>query len=189
MPAEAKILLLSDVAEEAERIGQTLRQVSGGREVRFAADERSALELLVTQEFEIVFAHLRKGALACTYFLNEVWKRNPKSARFLLANSMTDSDALIRCALGAHQFIQMPVDPQTISAALARADSVKRFVRNERIQLLVSRMRTLPSRPSLYMEVMRELRSSTASAGAVGELVSKDFAISSKLIQVANSAF
>ena len=50
-------------------------------------------------------------------------------------------------------------------------------------------MRTLPSRPSLYLEVMRELRSPTASAATVGELVEKDLAISTKLIQVVNSAF
>jgi putative nucleotidyltransferase with HDIG domain len=39
------------------------------------------------------------------------------------------------------------------------------------------------------MELMRELRSSKASAQAVGELISKDLAISSKLIQVVNSAY
>ncbi|MGZ8900993.1 MAG: HDOD domain-containing protein, partial [Limisphaerales bacterium] len=50
-------------------------------------------------------------------------------------------------------------------------------------------MRTLPSRPSLYLEVMRELRSPAASASTVGELVEKDLAISTKLIQVVNSAF
>ena len=36
---------------------------------------------------------------------------------------------------------------------------------------------------------MRELRSPTASAATVGELVEKDLAISTKLIQVVNSAF
>jgi putative nucleotidyltransferase with HDIG domain len=50
-------------------------------------------------------------------------------------------------------------------------------------------MRTLPSRPSLYLEVMRELRSSNANAKIVGELVAKDLAISTKLIQVVNSAY
>jgi putative nucleotidyltransferase with HDIG domain len=39
------------------------------------------------------------------------------------------------------------------------------------------------------MELMRELRSSNASAAVVGDLVAKDLAISTKLIQVANSAY
>jgi len=50
-------------------------------------------------------------------------------------------------------------------------------------------MRTLPSRPSLYLEIMRELRPNNANAKVVGELVSKDLAISTKLIQVVNSAY
>src|SRR4029079_13323754 len=100
-----------------------------------------------------------------------------------------DSDVLVRCALGPHQFIPVPINPEKLDAALARAASIKRSVNNEKIRSLVSRMRTLPSRPALSIEVMRELRSAKASARAVGELVSKDLAISTKLIQVANSAF
>jgi putative nucleotidyltransferase with HDIG domain len=50
-------------------------------------------------------------------------------------------------------------------------------------------MRTLPSRPALSIEIMRELRSTRTSATVVGELISKDVAISAKLIQIANSAF
>ena len=96
---------------------------------------------------------------------------------------------MVTCALGSHHFLQKPLDAQTLASALSRADAINQYVRNDRIQSLVSRMRTLPSRPSLYLEVMRELRSPTASAATVGELVEKDLAISTKLIQVVNSAF
>jgi putative nucleotidyltransferase with HDIG domain len=189
MPAEAQILFYSDLPDEGGLIEQTLRQVSGSEHVRVASDPKAALDLLANEKFDLVFARSQKGALASTDFLNEVWKANPKSTRFVLADSAPDSEALVRCALGAHQLISTPVDPDGLSAALERANSIKRFVKSERIQLLVSRMRTLPSRPTLYVELMRELRSSNASAGTVGELVSKDLAISAKLIQVANSAF
>jgi putative nucleotidyltransferase with HDIG domain len=53
----------------------------------------------------------------------------------------------------------------------------------------VSRIRTFPSRPTIYVEVIKELRSSNASAQTVGELVSRDLAISTKLLQITNSAF
>ncbi len=189
MPTEAQILLFSDIPDEGEMIEKVLREVSGLETVQVAKDQKGALDLLSKEKFELVFARSQKGALASTDFLNEVWKVNPKSTRFLLADGAPDAEALVRCALGAHQLIPTPVDPKQLSSALERANSIKRFVKSDRIHTLVSRMRTLPSRPSLYVELMRELRSVNASAGTVGELVSKDLAISTKLIQVANSAF
>src|SRR5262249_8047361 len=112
----------------------------------------------------------------------------PKTVRFFLSASI-DSDVMVTCVLGAHHFLQKPLDLSALQAALHRADSMNRLLRNERIQSLVSRMRTLPSRPSLYLELMRELLSSNARAITVGELVAKDLAISARLIQVVNSAY
>jgi putative nucleotidyltransferase with HDIG domain len=188
MSGETQILVFSDFPSEGEVIEQTLREISG-RAVQAVLDEETALQTLGAHTPEIVFAHLRAGAVASTSFLNEVWTRKPQTTRFLLGDSTADSDVLVRCALGPHQFIPGPINPEKLDAALARADSIKRIVNNEKIRSLVSRMRTLPSRPALSIEVMRELRSAKASASAVGELVSKDLAISTKLIQVANSAF
>lgn len=56
------------------------------------------------------------------------------------------------------------------------------------MQGLVSRFRTFPTRPSLYLEVMKEIRSAHPSIETIGEMVSKDLAISTKLIHLVNSA-
>jgi putative nucleotidyltransferase with HDIG domain len=188
MPGDAQILVFTDFPSEGERIEQTLRTISD-RAVRTVIDPETALGMVGADSPEIVFTHLRAGAVASTCFLNEVWTRNPQSTRFLLGDSTADADTLVRCALGPHQFIPAPIDPEKLDAALGRAKSIKSFLQNEKIRQVVSRMRTLPSRPALSIEVMRELRSVKASAGAVGELVAKDVAISTKLIQMANSAF
>ncbi len=45
------------------------------------------------------------------------------------------------------------------------------------------------SLPTLYVEVLKELRSPNASAQAVGEIVAKDLAMSAKMLQIVNSAF
>ena len=188
MPSEAQILVFSDSPAEGEKIAETIRKISN-RAARAVIDPATALKMIGADGEEIVFAHSQAGTTAATRFLNEVWTRNPKTTRFLVGDSAPDSDALIKCAFGPHQFIPGPIDPEKLKAALSRADAIKRFVRNEKIRELVSRMRTLPNRPALSIEIMRELRSAKASAGVVGELVSKDVAIATKLIQMANSAF
>jgi len=133
-------------------IERTLREISG-HSLRSALDQETALAALASDSPEIVFAHLREGAVASTSFLNEVWTRNPQTTRFLLGDSTADSDTLVRCALGPHQYIPAPLDAHKVETALKRAEAIKRFLRDEKIRLLMAKMRTLPSRPTLSIEV------------------------------------
>jgi putative nucleotidyltransferase with HDIG domain len=184
----ARILLLADEPGDLSKLKTLLGEAAPDRGVFCATNQKEALAALEKNDFECVFCDLTSGPEVGSQFLQEIWKSRPRTVRFLLAKSITP-DLMVTCALGANHFLQKPLDVFTLGSALSRADAINQFVRNDRIQSLVSRMRTLPSRPSLYIEVMRELRSPTASATTVGELVAKDLAISTKLIQVVNSAF
>jgi putative nucleotidyltransferase with HDIG domain len=188
MIGNARILLVADEPRDLAALKSLLAEAAPNRGLHTVSNTREALTALEKSDFEVVFCDLSSGPEVGAQFLQEVWKLRPRSVRFLLARGLTP-DLMVTCALGSHHFLQKPLDAHAISSALSRADAIAQYVRNDRIQSLVSRMRTLPSRPSLYLEVMRELRSPTASAITVGELVEKDLAISTKLIQVVNSAF
>ena len=188
MSGTARILLLADEPRDLAALKGLVVEAAPERTVHTVTSTKEALAALDKEDFEVVFCDLLSGPEVGAQFLQEVWKQRPRTVRFLLARGLTP-DLMVTCALGSHHFLQKPLDALTISSALTRADAINQYVRNDRIQSLVSRMRTLPSRPSLYLEVMRELRSPTASASTVGELVEKDLAISTKLIQVVNSAF
>ena len=188
MIGTARILLVADEPRDLAALKSLLAEAAPDRGLHSVSNTKEALAALEKSEFEVVFVDLSSGPEVGAQFLQEVWKLQPRTVRFLLARGLTP-DLMVTCALGSHHFVQKPLDALTISSALSRADAISQYVRNDRIQSLVSRMRTLPSRPSLYLEVMRELRSPTASAITVGELVEKDLAISTKLIQVVNSAF
>src|SRR3569623_758024 len=121
MPDEAQILVFSDFPSEGEAIERILREISAGA-VQTVADPKTAFERLDATTPDIVFAHLRTGAVASTCFLNEVWTRRPQTARFLLGDSTADSDALVRCALGPHQFIPAPISSEKLNGALGRAE-------------------------------------------------------------------
>ena len=188
MSGTARILLVADEPRDLALLKGLLTEAAPERGIHTASTTKDALVALEKEDFEVVFSDLNSGPEVGAQFLQEVWKQRPRTVRFLLARGLTP-DLMVTCALGSHHFLQKPLDALTLGSALARADAINQYVRNDRIQSLVSRMRTLPSRPSLYLDVMRELRSPTASAATVGELVEKDLAISTKLIQVVNSAF
>jgi putative nucleotidyltransferase with HDIG domain len=188
MKSLGRILVVADDAVELDRLKALFSHGASAWETQFCPSDREATTYLSETECEVIFAGLSAGPLATAQFLHEVWKKHPKTVRYLLADSI-DTDVMVTCVLGAHQYLQQPIEQEALHSALERVAFINRLVRNPRIQSLVSRMRTLPSRPSLYLEVMRELRSSNANAKVVGELVAKDLAISTKLIQVVNSAY
>ena len=183
-----RILLVADDPSESAGLKQIFSDLSPEWKVIFCDKPQEALTQLEQVEFEAVFADLVAGPAAGTEFLQDVWKRQPKPVRFLLGVGV-DQQTIVTCVLGANQYLEKPLDTAKLQAALERAQAIDRLVRNKKIQTLVSRMRTFPSRPSLYLEVMRELRSSNASPKSVGELVAKDLAITTKLLQVVNSAY
>jgi putative nucleotidyltransferase with HDIG domain len=95
----------------------------------------------------------------------------------------------MKCVLGSNHFLSKPCEPETVKKAIERAITLDQWLNNESMKSLVMKIRTFPSIPSLYFEVLTELRSSDASAERVGEIISKDLAMSTKVLQVLNSAY
>jgi putative nucleotidyltransferase with HDIG domain len=188
MKSLGRILLIADDPVEFDRLQMLFTHVASAWDIEYCKNEKDALVHLEKTEYDVVFADLVAGPLQTAQFLHDLWKKHPTTLRFLMAPTI-DTDVMVTCVLGAHQYLQQPVSEEALRASLERVEFITNLVRNPRIQSLVSRMRTLPSRPSLYLEIMRELRSNNADVKIIGELVSRDLAISSKLIQVVNSAY
>jgi putative nucleotidyltransferase with HDIG domain len=54
---------------------------------------------------------------------------------------------------------------------------------------LVGRIRTFPTIPSLYVEVVNALQNPNATTAEVGAIIARDMAMTTKLVQVLNSAY
>ncbi len=188
MKDSGRILLLIDDQAELAQAAPLFCDLPEGWKVHVSGSAEDALCRLDQVPFDVVFVDLKAGPFASTQLLHEVWARHPRTIRFLLASKL-EPDLMVTCALGPHQFLHKPVDAQALRAALERATLVDSLFREPSVQTLVAKIRTFPSRPAVYVEVMRELRSRDSSPQVVGELVSKDFAISAKLLQITNSAF
>ena len=182
-----RILVVADDVMECSDLRLNFAQLPPLWKVYFSSSEVDALSYLDQVQFDIIFADLSKGMLAGAQFLHDVWARRPDVIRFLLGSKM-DPDIMLTCVMASHQFLLKPVEPASIEAALDRANVMHELLQDKQLRTLLSRIRTFPARPRIYLEVMREIRSSHGSAQRVGELVSKDLAISTKLLQVINSA-
>ncbi len=111
----------------------------------------------------------------------------PKTIRILLAGEL-DKERRMADVEGSHLILTKPCDTQTLKSAIQRALAIDVWLTNDSLRQLVSRLRTFPIVPSLYLEVINALKSPHVTTVEVGGIIAKDMAMMTKLLQVTNSA-
>ena len=148
----------------------------------------AGLEEMKKQTFDALVAELDLPENGGAELLNQARRRNPNAVRFILAGA-ADRERVLKNVMGAHQVITKPFDRSTLQNTVERALALDKWIENDNMRKLVTRIRTFPAIPSLYFEVLNVLRSPAATTDSVGEVISKDMAMTTGLLQVINSAY
>ena len=170
---------------------QSLRSLASGLgptwEVVGAPGLAEAQSHLAQEAFDAIVAELRISGASGLQFLNQITELHPRTERFLLAD-LSDKQAVTKCVGTSHHYLATPCDPQTLCAAIDRAFSLDGWLMNENVRRFIAQMQKLPSIPSLYFQVVKELQSPTSSLETIGNIIAKDLVMTAKLLQLINSA-
>jgi HD-like signal output (HDOD) protein/CheY-like chemotaxis protein len=178
--------ILIAVADSEAR--EELRQAFGEHwQVTLAASGTAALAEMEKQPCDVLVADLDLPELDGAELLNQTRKKYPNSVLFILA-AEADKERVMKNVLGAHQFLTKPCDKATLKNAIERALALDTWIANNKMRELVARIRTFPTVPSLYLEVLTALRSPSSTTDQIGAIIAKDMAMMTKLLQVLNSA-
>jgi putative nucleotidyltransferase with HDIG domain len=153
----------------------------------FVTGSAPAFELLEQAPFAAVVSDVRLPVGNGLQFLDEVTQRRPEVHRFILAD-LADKQTLLRCIGAAHQFLAKPCDARKLLAALDRAFRLEVWFANDNVKRLLAQMKKLPSPPTSYFQIIKELQSPDASLENVGAIIAQDPALTAKLLQLVNSA-
>jgi putative nucleotidyltransferase with HDIG domain len=156
--------------------------------VEFASTIPEALRELTHGVFDVVVADATARGLDNGTFLDEVAARQPRAIRFLLSAS-GGHGMVMRAAGSAHQHLGKPLTPQAVFARIGDTLALGDLLSSAHLKCLVSRLRSVPSLPTVYLAIMAELRKDEPSAQRVGQFVAKDAGMSAKLLQLVNSPF
>ena len=119
--------------------------------------------------------------------LRAVQNARPEAVRFGLVSDEGSEDAR-KAASVAHQLLHKPLDLHEYQVLINRAISLRERLRESPLKKKLHDVGGLPSLPSLYRQVMKEINSEDASVAAVGEIIQQDIGMSAKLLQIVNSA-
>jgi putative nucleotidyltransferase with HDIG domain len=157
-------------------------------EAYFAQSGVEAVNYLAQAKFDMIVADLRMSTMDGVELLDRVQKQYPQMVRIILSNASIRPTSL-KTITSAHRYLIKPLDPNQLTHSLLQACMLSDFLQDADLQRVVSQTRSLPSLPSLYLEIVEELESPNPSAERVGQIIGRDMGMASKVLQLVNSAF
>jgi HD-like signal output (HDOD) protein/CheY-like chemotaxis protein len=152
-----------------------------------AATASAAQEEAQKQSFQVVVANFDLPDLSGAELLNRLRTSSPKTLRFIAAAEALKEKVMTHVLRG-HQFLAIPFDRETLKSSIERSMAAD-YGMNNSLRELVGRIRTFPTIPSLYLEVVNALKDPNATTDEIGAIIAKDMAMTTKLVQVLNSAY
>lgn len=171
---------------------QTLEEMFNDRRkiwnMTFVDSPTAAIDIMNGEGgIDLVAVDIRMESLDGLDFLSTVKAQSPQITRFALGEA-EDGQQLLDAANLAHQFVEKPYDAHDVRSAISRALALRERLHNCPLREDLLKMGAIPTLPALYGELMDHLDSPDVSVGGIAELISKDVAISAKVLQVVNSS-
>lgn len=182
------ILFVDDEPNILSGLQRMLRPLRNEWNMSFASGGTDALAKLESGPMEVIVSDMKMPGMDGSELLRQVAEKYPQVIRIILSG-YSEKEMIIKSIGTAHQYLSKPCDSETLKATVDRVLGLKLLLTNEKLRRLVSRLPNVPSRPTLYTELMDELAKPEPSTRVVGEIVKKDLGMTAKLLQIVNSAF
>jgi HD-like signal output (HDOD) protein/ActR/RegA family two-component response regulator len=154
----------------------------------FAENGFKALEMMARTSYDAIISDMRMPRINGAQLLNETTRLHPHAARFIISG-YAERELVLECLRGTHQFLSKPFEVGDLKTKVLRSMEANEWLGSEAINTVVGKLFTLPSIPSSYFQLIREIESPNAEAENVGKIIARDPAMTAKLLQLVNSAF
>jgi putative nucleotidyltransferase with HDIG domain len=120
--------------------------------------------------------------------LNEVFRLYPATFRVILTGFVEQSRVMETIGT-AHQFLSKPFELDRLKELLQRAATLRARLRQQRVRTIVSQAGSVPSVPNIYFEILKALQAPDCPVERIAQIVATDPGLTSKILQLVNSAF
>jgi len=183
-----RILFVDDEPMVLNGLERSLRAMRKEWEMKFVSSGAEALETMAQAPFDVVVSDMRMPVMDGAALLEQVKAKYPRTVRFVLSGQ-SDKEAILRSVGPTHQYLSKPCDPEELKQKITHAFALRELLVNPTLKDIVSRMRAIPSLPSLYVAVTEALSQPDASVAKIADIIKQDMGMTSKVLQLVNSAF
>lgn len=182
------ILFVDDDILLIDGLRRSLRPMAREWDLHFADSGQRALEILSQNAVDLLVTDIRMPGMDGVQLLEIVSERFPQVLRFVLSGQ-TDQEMTIKTTRVAHQFIAKPCDYPMLIQIIRNALDLRDLQTNPQLIKVITSIKKLPSLPSLYVQLVREIESPNTSSKAIASIIAQDITMTAKILQLVNSAF
>jgi len=183
-----RILFVDDEPHLLTGLKRIFRSRRNEWEIAFAPNGTDALKFLAVKQFDVILTDFRMAGMNGLDLLKEVKNKYPQIVRIFFSGEI-DQKLIMASVRVAHQFISKPCNAEALKEKIEQTISLRHILEDEALRAIISKIDSLPSLPAMYNEIMEELKSPYASMKKIGEIISSDIAMTTKILQLVNSAF
>jgi HD-like signal output (HDOD) protein/ActR/RegA family two-component response regulator len=154
----------------------------------FALGGQLALDEIRRTPFDIVVSDMRMPGIDGAMLLNVIKDEWPATVRIMLSGH-ADREAIVRALPALHQLLSKPCDASTLRGAIERSLDGANVERDIKIRRIVGGVDKLPTPPDIFFDLSRLMQAPTTSVADVAKVVTRDPALSAKVLQLVNSAY
>lgn len=182
------ILFVDDEPNILDGLKRMLRPLRHEWEMFFAKSGIEALNLLTEKTIDVVVSDLKMPGMDGALLLQEISIHYPQIVRIILSG-YSENEMIIKSVGAAHQYLAKPSDPETLKETVNKACALRNILRDDKLRRLVSQMRSVPSLPNLYSELLKELEQPAPRLEKIAKIIEQDIGMTAKILQIVNSAF
>ena len=188
MDMNRQILFVDDEPEYLTLLQGILQPTEPGWDMKFANGGIEALEMMSRSRFDVVVTDMCMPEMDGAELLQEIMRRSPQTMRIIVSGRL-DRENILRLTIPTHQCLAKPIDPEHLKHTLRRICALRDLLANETLRRLVTQLSLLPTVPTIYLELVRELQVTSPSLERATAVISRDPAMTAKILQLVNSAF
>ena len=183
-----RVIFVDDAPEILQHLRRLLAPMQSEWEMQFFDSAAPALAAIRETPCDVVVSDMTMPRMDGAKFLGEVCKVCPQTIRIILSGDQSPYN-YVRSASVAHRFLQKPFDTATLKSTIDQVEALRAVLGNPALRNLVNEIKTLPSLPSIYQDLMQEMQAPQASLKKAARIVAKDLGMVTKILQLVNSAF
>jgi putative nucleotidyltransferase with HDIG domain len=182
-----RILFVDDDRNVLDGLRRMLYSMRQQWKMEFVMVASDALKVMAHTHYDVIVSDLRMPGMDGIDLLEKVREKYPDTIRFMLSG-YAEQTTQGRAAKCVHQYISKPCNAEHLKNMVSRAVVLRDRLKSKKVTEIVSSLRSLPVMPDTYQEVI-EMLGSECSSRQIGKIIARDIGMSSKILQVVNSAF
>lgn len=182
----SKVLFVDDDPNILAGYQRTLRRQF---QIETVDSGQAALDLIDGgKSYAVIVSDMRMPGMDGATLLAEVKERYPSTARLMLSGH-AEREAILRALPVVHRFMVKPCDTNELRAAIDRACDLQGVLSSDVLRKTVGGLEALPSPPRTYFALTAAAANPNSNLSEVAEIVQSDPAMSTRLLQLVNSAY